>query len=308
MSDWKNIYEVQPSDDQLCFIRVITWYGQIASANWNATNETFVIVDTTLEVPFYMVGRWKPKTPPAPPEDWPDLMLASYRELNPIQAVWFDANPADEAELLARLTVLEPDFGAETDAGFIYFMRNNGLLSGKTITKSGDILRWDVNGTIFNQNDMPNDFTSGLKYISATSTDGWSGITRWDLSSNNFEGGCCNFNFENNLLMYIQGNDFTLELPNFNMPNLQDIRANSMDFEAIEGFDFVTINLGVILISSNSFDEISVDGMLSALVTANKTTGSMAVYLNGGTNAPPSAAGLADKTTLEARGWTVEVN
>lgn len=49
-----------------------------------------------------------------------------------------------------------------------------------------------------------------------------------------------------------------------------------------------------------------VDGVLSDLENAGNTDGT--VDLSGGTNAPPSAAGLASKAILESRGWTVTVN
>jgi len=47
-----------------------------------------------------------------------------------------------------------------------------------------------------------------------------------------------------------------------------------------------------------------VDNVLADLVTSGTTGGTLNI---AGTNAAPSAAGLADKTTLEGRDWTVTV-
>ncbi len=61
-----------------------------------------------------------------------------------------------------------------------------------------------------------------------------------------------------------------------------------------------------VLLGVNALTEAAVDAVLANLV-ANATDNGM-VTMNLGTNAPPSAAGLADKATLEGRGWTVTVN
>ena len=52
--------------------------------------------------------------------------------------------------------------------------------------------------------------------------------------------------------------------------------------------------------------ETAVDDILVALDDNGYPSG--AVYLDGGTNAIPSATGLAAKTSLEGKAWTVQVN
>lgn len=52
--------------------------------------------------------------------------------------------------------------------------------------------------------------------------------------------------------------------------------------------------------------EGAVDAILAALDTNGLSNGE--VDLSGGTNAIPSAAGLASKASLEGKGWTVTVN
>lgn len=55
-----------------------------------------------------------------------------------------------------------------------------------------------------------------------------------------------------------------------------------------------------------ALDQTSVDAILTTINAAGTSNGTLG--LNGGTNAIPSATGLAAKTALEGRGWTVNVN
>ena len=54
----------------------------------------------------------------------------------------------------------------------------------------------------------------------------------------------------------------------------------------------------------NDLSESVVDAILAAFVAAGASNGLLWLHT---TNAPPSASGLADKATLEGRGWTVLV-
>ena len=58
--------------------------------------------------------------------------------------------------------------------------------------------------------------------------------------------------------------------------------------------------------SDNELDEAAVDGVLADLDSFGLSNGF--VDVSGGTNAPPSAAGLTSKANLEGKGWTVTVN
>ncbi len=55
-----------------------------------------------------------------------------------------------------------------------------------------------------------------------------------------------------------------------------------------------------------ALDQQSVDNILVSLVAGGQSNGTLGI--SGGTNSAPSATGLAAKTTLEGRGWTVSVN
>jgi len=61
-----------------------------------------------------------------------------------------------------------------------------------------------------------------------------------------------------------------------------------------------------VLLQDNALTQAAVDNVLAALVESGAINGTL--NLSGGTNAIPSAAGLADKAILEGDGWTVTVN
>jgi hypothetical protein len=69
---------------------------------------------------------------------------------------------------------------------------------------------------------------------------------------------------------------------------------------------------GDVNFSDCALDEASIDAILAKLVYLDGNNGTTLwtnhAYLNGGTNAIPSAQGLADMATLEGRGCIVYVN
>ena len=56
----------------------------------------------------------------------------------------------------------------------------------------------------------------------------------------------------------------------------------------------------------NALNQTSVDNILVSIDTSGTTNGTLG--LNGGTNSTPSATGLAAKSSLEGKGWTVTTN
>jgi hypothetical protein len=65
-------------------------------------------------------------------------------------------------------------------------------------------------------------------------------------------------------------------------------------------------NLFDVDLTDNTLTEASIDHVLISLDNYGLSNGYL--YLNFGTNAVPSAAGLAAKTSLEGKGWIVQVN
>lgn len=57
---WESPYDVLPSNNDEVWIRVITYYGPPVHAIYRAVQMRFETVTTNIDVPTYMVARWKP--------------------------------------------------------------------------------------------------------------------------------------------------------------------------------------------------------------------------------------------------------
>jgi len=70
----------------------------------------------------------------------------------------------------------------------------------------------------------------------------------------------------------------------------------------------VSATLGDFQAQNNLLTQAAVDAILAAFVAAGRSTGTRTLNIGGTGNATPSSAGLADKATLQSRGWTVTTN
>ena len=95
--------------------------------------------------------------------------------------------------------------------------------------------------------------------------------------------------FNNTIIPYGTGKAFSLP----NNANLTDIIN-------------VDIQLAIIKLQGCALSQITIDFILQNLVDNNKTNG--LCWMDGGTNAAPSATGLTNVSTLQNRGWTVITN
>jgi hypothetical protein len=113
---------------------------------------------------------------------------------------------------------------------------------------------------------------------------------------------------------YTYNCDFSGTLPDFSIcapVNLQYVVSmNTHATGYVPGSIAGQQYLFYFLVSGNALPEASVDNILADCVTSLSIPGRAAcnVALEGGTNAAPSAAGMADVYTLRAAGWTVTIN
>lgn len=56
---WKSLFKELPFHEQIVWIRVLNQYGELAQAQWSATNQTFTTTLTGIVIPAYQVSRWK---------------------------------------------------------------------------------------------------------------------------------------------------------------------------------------------------------------------------------------------------------
>ena len=104
----------------------------------------------------------------------------------------------------------------------------------------------------------------------------------------------------------IYGNNFTGTLTGFQSgaPSLQWIYCYNNNFTGFTGG--VPGTLSQFLAFNNNFTQTAVDNILQAFVDAGGSNGILNV---GGTgNSAPSAAGIANRSILAGRGWTVFTN
>ena len=176
---------------------------------------------------------------------------------------------------------------------------------------------------------------SGRKLVKFFCPD-WEKLTSFDINSDLGRLTLPDFSLCTKLVtLYINSNQFSGQLPNFSvcteltsigvytnllsgtLPNFAPcIKLAYFGFSNNQFSGYVpgslatqksiaTLNLGV-----NNLPEASVDAVLADCVTSLGIPGRVVctLSLNGAGNSPPSAAGIANHLTLEAAGWTVNIN
>ena len=115
--------------------------------------------------------------------DWQQNILDSYEVLR--------GDLSSEAELelterLARGAYLDSTFGLNgqhrRSADFLAHFIINDNTTERAWIKSGATMRWDIDGTVYNQNNFPEHTLDGDGIVTLSSTDGFSGVTHLDMS------------------------------------------------------------------------------------------------------------------------------
>lgn len=151
--------------------------------------------------------------------------------------------------------------------------------------------------------DIPGTSTNSLTSVNVS---GSTAIQSLRLDDSNFSGGIPNLSGLTSLTL--------LDLDQSNISGV-------LDFSGLSALGFIDVfgNAGitsVIISNSQPIDffnaadcgltQTAVDDVLVVLDDNGQVSGS--AYLDGGTNAIPSATGLAAVTSLQGKGWTVQVN
>jgi hypothetical protein len=133
--------------------------------------------------------------------------------------------------------------------------------------------------------------------------------------SNSFSGTLPSFGTCTSLATFYCGsgsNSFSGTLPSFGTcTSLANFHCNSNSFSGVVSGSFSTQqSLSNLDLSGCALSVSAVDSVLADCVTSLGISGRVActISLAGGTNAAPDAAGLANKATLVAAGWTVTTN
>jgi hypothetical protein len=264
---------------------------------------------------------------------WADEMFASYLGRNP------HATPSVGAqiELLSRLqpggylhTTFGPGGQNKIVCDFLKLFEFDGDLASRLVLKTGALLRWDVDGTVYIGNDWPVHVHNPAlpNMITLTTTDGWAGMTLFHCNGNNLVGvlpsfatcvnlvnfHCTNNNFAGalpsfatcvNLVTFsCNGNNFAGALPSFaTCVNLVNFYCYGNNF-AIYTSETMQVSRLIHQAYTNDFDQASIDNFLidyEAIKTPMALSGNnYTIRLEGGTNAAPSAAGIAARDALIA--------
>jgi hypothetical protein len=238
--------------------------------------------------------------------DFSSKMWSSYTQLNP--GVYSEAI-ATEFKNRMKPTYVDsagtgyyyntfgpPGLNKKT-ADWIYMLTTGGNVLNRTISKSGAIMKWNLDGTVLTQNNLPA-YTKGVNagIITFTSTDGFGGVTYVDLLTNPFNGVCPTFVFINTTRLAISGTpNFTGVLPNFNAPKIVDFFAQDSKFSSVVSIaGFATNNVSQFALTNNTFNTANVDYVLAyfnsmfALTIPKKN---MTLNLSGATMGIPTGAG-----------------
>lgn len=93
----------------------------------------------------------------------------------------------------------------------------------------------------------------------------------------------------------------------FDDTGLENITGLNLNSNTITNLTINNLNnINLLQVSNNSLNETSVDAIIAKCVANNINNGRL--YLDGGTNATPSAQGLSDIAILDGRGWLVFYN
>jgi hypothetical protein len=212
--------------------------------------------------------------------------------------------------------------------GYVYIYENNGMLTGPRFPAltSMDYFSMYNNDSMINPPTFPvlETITSSFNFYGhavVTSAPALPSLVTSDsiqINDNALMANGFNFsslvtvngsiNFDNNVSLTVSPTFPLLQSINgaFTMDN-NPLLTSGLSFSALK-----TLN-GNFSVNGCGFNETSINNLLVKLASLNGTSGTTSydsrfIYLNGGTNAIPTGAGLAAKTTLEGRGCTVYVN
>lgn len=57
---WNSPFKTLPVSNQIVWIRVISVYGELTLAKWKPAQQKFIVQTTLIDIPVYMVSRWRP--------------------------------------------------------------------------------------------------------------------------------------------------------------------------------------------------------------------------------------------------------
>ena len=234
---------------------------------------------------------------------WASLMVAS------LESRYGVLPTALKTELTARMqsgTYLYNTFQpSKTVCDFLIVATISGNTGSKPINKTGVVLRWDMDGTVTNQNGLPA-YTLGTNagIVTGSTIDSFNGLTYIQFDATNISRF---YAPAMNAITY-------LSVANNTLLNSQVIAGLSaltrLEFQSTGISSLPSLlsspSLTTVLLQGNNLNQSSVDGAFSDLVANGKASGYL--QIDGGTNAAPSSSGSSNKAILIGRSWNIVTN
>ena len=283
-------------------------------------------------------------------QTWQDIMVADYLSRNnhysSTYATWIEStlrtilasDYTDSSTTGYYYNTFGPSGQNKTVCDFLYLWKQDGASSSDSGYKTGDTPRYCIGGTVYNSAGYPSHTPSGTEYVVYSSTDGWNGLTRIYLDDKNLTGEIPAFIGINVSRMYLFNNTFEGKFPAVYLPSCYSFQIQNNALTAIGDIDsdnatstfwwdgnaitdVMDLDLSKCLKTdisyydfyNNSITSAGIDHLLSeieAYYQLNTPTGSGTMRLDR--NEEPSAAGLADKASIEsiftAAGYTATID
>ena len=241
---------------------------------------------------------------------WPQLMVNNYKARHPHA----NYSAAVLTELESRLTsgYLYDEFGPESSGqdkkicDFVYLFEFDGDLSQGQITKTGDVLRWDMDGEEYIQDSPPqHDISTGEGIATVSSTDGWTGLTNLRMTNEaSYTGFLPWFQWPNLAYLDLNGTSFSGDLPDFfNSTSLDHLyfrnnnfnpgTVNVGDLNALEDLWFDHTPVNELIVPDNN--------VINDFTASNCGLAMIRPWKNG-------TAGTADLSSLNSIGSRVELS
>jgi hypothetical protein len=216
-------------------------------------------------------------------------------------------------------TVFGPEGQEKKEADWLVYVRFFDTLFQSTLSipNTGNTLKWQLEDSIYTQNDIPNHKISNSGKGLITSTDAFTGINgNVYLGATTFTGEFTNFNWGFNRLFANQ-NSYFGTFPNINNPTCQRINISSNFFSGIEGAsNFVNNNFNQFFGTDNEFTEQALENLFEDfhnywVIQANTPIQNVTVNVSGGISASPNATTQTYISELESEftgaGFTITI-
>jgi hypothetical protein len=284
-------------------LTLISW-GQITISELNGLIWTFQGKAVTFTIP-----------------SWADTIFNDYVSINNHFSQLYQDEIEDYFNIVLDEDYIMPDasdnyykvFGHEglgkKTADWLHFIRTYDTLFQSTLSvpKTGDVMKWQIEDSIYLQNDIPNHKMRSTGQGLLTSTDGFTGINGTVyMGATTFTGEFPTVDWGFNRL-FINANSYFGTFPNIQNSTCQRITIGSNYFSGFEGASgFVNNNFQQLIANENEFTAEALETLFYDfndwwVVQNNPPTQTVTINVSGGISATPNTTTQGYITAIEAK-------